>query len=311
MLDGVGLWELVEQRAARHPRRPLAVDEAGRRPHLRRAARRRRAGGRRPRRPRRRRGHGRVLAAARRGRVDGPGGRAGPARCGAEPDPPDLPRPRGGLRRPPGRHPPADRALGVAGLRLRRPWPSDLAATDGGPRWSSSPTGSCPTATRPTCPPRPDRPATGALALLHVGHDRRPEGRTPHRRHHPGGGGRHGRAPRPAARRPQRPGVPLHPHRRDHLAVRQPAWSGSTNILTEAFDPVATTELLQREDVTLAGVGHAVPPGLPGRAAGGAGRARCSRTSGPSPAAARPSRRSSTTTSRPSSAGSGSSPATG
>ncbi len=57
------------------------------------------------------------------------------------------------------------------------------------------------------------------LALLHVGHDRRPEGRAAHRRHDHGDGHRDERAHRAHRRRPQRAGVPLHAHRRDHVAV--------------------------------------------------------------------------------------------
>ena len=55
-------------------------------------------------------------------RVDRARGRARPARRGPEPDPADLPRPRGRLRDAADRRQAADRPVGVEGLRLRGAW---------------------------------------------------------------------------------------------------------------------------------------------------------------------------------------------
>ena len=125
--------------------------------------------------------------------------------------------------------------------------------------WSS--TASCPRATRRRCRRRrrhrPTTPTTAPMPLgvLHVGHDRRPEGRAPHRPHDHGVGVRHGRRRSTIDRGgPQRDGVPVHPHRRHRLAVRG-ADGRLPAILVEAFDPATTIPVLKREGVTLAGAG--------------------------------------------------------
>ena len=79
----------------------------------------------------------------------------------------------------------ADHAVGVEQLRLRARWPSrSRARTTTCTR--SSPTTGTPTAIPRRCRRRPrvyddPRRRPGALDLLHVGHDRRPEGRAAHR----------------------------------------------------------------------------------------------------------------------------------
>ena len=107
-----------------------------------------------------------------------------------------------------------------------------------------------------TLPPPPEPPPTPdsapvALALLHLGDDRRPQG-APHLTRHPAGGSGHGRGS---------------PCDQDDLQVSSspsPAsgitWLfasllvGSLNVITEAFDPVSHLPLMQ-QDITLAGAG--------------------------------------------------------
>ena len=60
------------------------------------------------------------------------------------------------------------------------------------------------------------------VALLHLGHHRRPQGGTAHRPAGHGLGAGHGRMPRHPARRRVGPRLPVHPHRRDRLADGRP-----------------------------------------------------------------------------------------
>ena len=152
-------------------------------------------------------------------------GGAGPARRGAEPDPADLPRARGRLRRARGR------ARSCSSCRaMWRGFDFGAMAEALGPTPTS---GCCIAATLldgdVAALPRPPGRRTGvharralrrsaALDLLHVGHDGRPEGRAAHRQHRRRGRLRDGRRVRPHRRRPQRARVPVHPHRRDQLA---------------------------------------------------------------------------------------------
>ena len=85
---------------------------------LRRLPRPVRAGGGRPGRAGRRRRHRGVVGAAHHPGGHGAVRRPAAAGRGAEPDPAHLPRPRGGLHRPPGGHRRAGHAIDVAGLRL-------------------------------------------------------------------------------------------------------------------------------------------------------------------------------------------------
>ena len=182
--DFVSLWDLVEQRAALTPDHVIASDEDGARSPARSTATRRERVAAGLHAARRRARRERLVAPPHVARVVRARRRAGPARGGPEPDAADLPRPRGPV------HHPADAARkliitpsvwkgfdyeamcreaaaelpGPRGARLRqvaaRGRPGDAAAVRPG-----------------------GRRGLGAdpVDLLHVGHDRRPEGRAPHR----------------------------------------------------------------------------------------------------------------------------------
>ena len=117
-------------------------------------------------------------------------GALGAPRRRAEPDPADLPRARGRLRRPPGgrqaaRRPAVWRGFDFEAMARRASEPTPtvsrccIAANllDG----DVDALPAVPAAAEPFAPGV--RPTAAALALLHVGHDRRPEGRAPHRQH--------------------------------------------------------------------------------------------------------------------------------
>ena len=109
-----------------------------------------------------RRGRRGVVAAAHLARVARARGR--PRRLGAVQNP-MLPiyRAAGGrLRHPAGRHQAADRPGHLAGLRLRAPWRTRIAAEQPGLPVLTPPTASCPTATRRRCRPRRWPPASAA-----------------------------------------------------------------------------------------------------------------------------------------------------
>ena len=246
MLEGRNFWELVEKRAARTPDDVMTVDEDDREITFggyRDAAllRGRRAG-----RTRHRRGRRRVVAAPDLARVADPARRAGPSGRRPEPDHPDLPRPRGRLRHrarpaPSSSSCPAmwrgfdyeamaERHRGRAAPGLEVLVCDTATLPDGDP------------ATLPPAPPSrptaPTRPVT--LALLHVGHHRRPEGRAPHRRR------RSSSRRRGMCERPRRcadgdrngSGLPVHPHRRASIWLcLEPHVRAARNVLIEAFDP--------------------------------------------------------------------------
>ena len=187
MLEARNLWELVEQRAEASPDSRMSVDEHGRSMTFGAVPRRGRARGRRPGRARRGRGRCRVLGAPDLARVAGPGRRAVPARRGAEPDHPHLPRPRGRLlhRARPARRCCSCRARGATSTSRRwaiaspgrRPRPAGRRVR---PRAARRRSGQA-LPPRPAAARQPGR-RSGQLALLHVGHHRRPEGRAAHRR---------------------------------------------------------------------------------------------------------------------------------
>ncbi len=163
----------------------------------------------------------RVVAAA---HVDGVGGarrRAVPARRGAEPDAADLPRTARSRSSRSRRTascsitPSVWNNFDYAGARRAGRGRAATACT------RSSPTTATPTAIRRRCRRRPrvsDDPGrrSGALDLLHVGHDRRAEGRAAHR---PLGARRRDRLREEDARgrrRHRARRVPVHARRRDH-----------------------------------------------------------------------------------------------
>ena len=139
---------------------------------------------------RHRRRHHRVVAAADDARDDGGDGRARAARRGAEPAHPDPARARGRLHHPPGRHRGDDHHRAVARVRSRRARARSCrrAGLLGHPHRPRHRSGD----DRQHAPARAGRPGharpapvrrrvADALDLHVVGHDRRPQGRPPHR----------------------------------------------------------------------------------------------------------------------------------
>ena len=114
-------------------------------------------------------------------------GSARPARCSAEPDAADLPRARAAVHPRRGAAAARDHPVGVARLRPR--WRVATARRRGAARRARVSTAGCSpaTATLPDgdpgarCRTPPADAERGALGLLHLGHDRRPEGRAAHR----------------------------------------------------------------------------------------------------------------------------------
>ena len=156
------------------------------------------------------------------------------------------------------RRPAHHHAVGVAGLRLRGHVPRGRRRAARVSRCSSA-TSRSPRATRPTLPRvrARGRRAVGADAvdLLHVGHHRRPEGRTPHRR-------------RPCDRRPTRWSTGLEITDDDVFGLVFPythiggqTWTftalmtGCRLVFIEAFVPATTIPILRGDDITLAGAG--------------------------------------------------------
>ena len=214
----------------------------------------------------------RVLAAAHVDRVAGPRRRAVPPRRGAEPDPADLPRARGRLRHPAGRRQAAASCPACGAASTTRRWPSAIAAENGGRGGrSSSRPARCPRATRRRSrrPPTPAADEPPVRWLFYTsGTTADPKGARHTDATIMADGTRHGRAPRLRAPTTERARVPVHPHRRHHLAVLG-LLTGGGNILIEAFDPQRDARGASAARASrIAGLGHAVPHGLPRRAAG-------------------------------------------
>ncbi len=222
------------------------------------------------------RGDQRLVAAADLARVDGARRRAGPARRGAEPDAADLPRARGRLRRAPDPGEAARRAVGVAGLRLRGDGARDRGrhARTRGARVRQAPARRRPVDPRAAGTGRGRAVPAGrrdgrpvALDLLHVGHDRGSEGRASHRQDGGGIGVHDGSRARDDGRGPQRDGVPVHPHRRDRLAVCR-AHGRLRPRARRVLHPGHDDPRAGAEPGHDRGRGHRVPPRVPDRAAG-------------------------------------------
>ena len=188
----VSVWELIDRRADASPDRVMLYD-GDRRHDVCRVPRHGARGGRGLSRPRRRRGHERLVAAPDVDRVGGARRRAVPARRGAEPDAADLPLPRGQLHREADALLAAHHALGVESLRLRRARATGRRRAAGdahvGRRSPQPDRRSCDAAGAAAVDRRPGR-RSGALDLLHVGHDRGSEGRAAHRPQRDGRGDR-------------------------------------------------------------------------------------------------------------------------
>ena len=222
-------WARRGRRGRAHP--DVGGGEGGRR------ARRRRVPP-----PRDRAGRRRVLAAADLARVEGAGAGAGAPRARSRTRCCPIYRERevGFITRQ------AQAKLlvvpvAVGGASTSRRWPRTSPARSA-PRAARSrcswPTRRCPRATRPRCRRPPDPPRRRrALVLLHVGHHGGPEGRPAHGPHDPGQRRRHERAPGGHRRRPQRRGVPVHPHRRASAGCSARSPSGSPPSYIERFDP--------------------------------------------------------------------------
>ena len=90
-------------------------------------------------------------------------------------------------------------------------------------RRDDAPTARCPPAIPPRCRRRRQSGDDVRWLFYTSGTTADPKGAQHTDRTHLRGGQGHGRAPRRHRGRPQRPGLPLHPHRRHHLAVHQPA----------------------------------------------------------------------------------------
>ena len=143
-----------------------------------------------------------------------------PARRGAEPDPPDLPPPRGRVHHAPERCrllivPGTFRNVDYEKMAQARPPPTS------GSR-SSSPTPDLPRRrSRHARPARERRRRPAALALLHVGHGRRPEGRAAQRPQHRRRQPRHAVVDaRSTSDRQGRSGLPDHARRRGRVDVQ-------------------------------------------------------------------------------------------
>ena len=296
MIDTTGksLWQLIEERAALTPGQADGDRRAGPHAHLRRVQG---AGpsGSPPASPPAASTAGTNVSwvLPTRHRVDGARRRARPPRRGAEPDPADLPPPRGRLHRPPDRAQAADRPRHVPRLRL----PDDGGA-------SSPPTVDTEVLVAdPDLPegdpstlgaPAPDgrrRHLAAALDLLLVGHDRRPEGRQAHR-------------PQPVAPPTTACSGRCEVTGADRAAVVFPithvgglVWlfnameTGVELLMVEAFNPQTTPTFLAEHGVTCAGAGTAFWLAYLARPAQAAAARRCSPRCASSTAAGRPSRR--------------------
>ena len=301
MLDAGNLWELLEARVAATPDGVMAIDQDGRAltfAEYRAEAERAAAG---LARLGHRRGRRRLVAAADVARVAGAGRPRSP---GSAPSRTRCSRSTASARSAssPARPAPScssSRARG--GASTTRRWPptspgdqpglevlvADHALPAGRPVHAAA---------GPRRAGRPRRPP-GALALLHVGHDGRPEGRAAHRRLDQAAADGHVRAargrPRPTAsaacsRSPTSP-APSTSSARSAI--------GCTMLVVEAFDAEATPPILARERRHPRRRRHAVPHGVPRLPAEPPRRgAAVPGRPAPTSAAARPSRRSCTTT---------------
>ena len=244
MLQGRTLWELHREAGGRHARRVDGGRRGHAHPDLRRVLDGVRAGRGRP-------VHAPASAPATScrwqlpdlDRVDGAGRGPEPARRHPEPDPAHLPRAGGRLLHPPGRGQAARRAVGVARASTSRPWPPASPRSRRRHAGAGRRTGRCPRATRRPCPRRRTRstPTTPVRWLFYT------SGTTADPK-----GAQHTDASIAAVaagmgerlalidRRPQRPGLPVHPHRRHHLAVHQPAVRVLATSCSRRFDPEQT-----------------------------------------------------------------------
>ena len=174
------------------------------------------------------------------------------ARRGAEPDAADLPRARGRLHHPADRREAAHRARRCGAASTTRRWPTRSPASSTASRCSSCDQVAArgrpvDAARRPRRGRR--RADAGALDLLHVGHDRRPEGRAAHRRARswPSADAAWSSALELARRRRRRARVPVHPHRRASRGCSPRCMTGCAHMLVvEAFDPATTIPVLRR-----------------------------------------------------------------
>ena len=297
MLEGHTLWELVEKRAAETPDAPLVVDERGESLTFAEFTARseRTAAG--------------LLAM---GVAEGTvvswqlpswiesmcsSAALSRHRRRAEPDPPDLSGARGRLHRAPGEVEAPFRAVEVPRVRLRGDGARDRDRRSAGSR-SRSATANCPTAIRLRCRP----PFLTPAATCRSGGSSTPPARppTPKARSTPT---RRSRRPRAGWR--ERLGLTADDrhslvfpftHIGGVIWLFSALMSGTAQIVDEAFNPETTIPLLQREGVTLAGSGTFFHLAYLQGAAREPGHRRCSRTCALSRAAARRSRRSSTTT---------------
>ena len=302
MLQGRTLWELMERRVDATPDALMAVDEDGRtltfaesRAEAERAAAGLSALG---------IGAGdvvswqlptwlesMVLVAA-----------LSPPRRDAEPDAADLPRARGRLHHRPGRRAAARRARRCGGASTTRPWPTtsrrdsrracDVLVAD-----KALPQGDPSHAARRSAEPA-DADDAGALALLHVGHHGRPEGRastpTPtigaRRR-------RHGRAPRRSPPTTATRWCSRSPTSAASPGCSRPRSRAARIIVIEAFDPDDDVRGARRARASRSpGAGTPFHMAYLAAPAQRTGPTPLFPTCGASPAAVRRSRRSSTTT---------------
>ena len=160
---------------------------------------------------------------------------------------------------------------GLPRLRPRGDGAQRSRASTPGPRGARRRRARCPRAIPRRCRPPPQPPRlrerAGALDLLHLGHDRRPEGRAAHRRV----GRRAGRAAGRRASSWRRTTATRWSSRSRTSAASagcsRACWRASRRSLVEVFDPKATIAVLARARRHARRRGHRVPPGLPRRAA--------------------------------------------